>query len=93
MALEGAIRYPTAFDVLVHNAEDIDVTEIKVTNFQCDGTRLAELGFPGDVIVLSLKRDGAIMIPRGDTVLQIQDRLGLIGRPDSIAEATMLLKR
>jgi Trk K+ transport system NAD-binding subunit len=93
MALEGAIRYPTAFDVLVHNAEGIDVTEIRITNLHCNGTRLAELGFPGDVIVLSLKRDGAIIIPHGDTVLQMQDRLGLIGRPASIEEAAALLKR
>jgi Kef-type K+ transport system membrane component KefB/Trk K+ transport system NAD-binding subunit len=93
MALEGAIRYPTAFDVLVHNTEGIDVTEIRVTNLHCNGTRLAELGFPGDVIVLSLQRDGAVIIPHGDTVLQMQDRLGLIGRPASIEEAAALLKR
>ena len=93
MALEGAVRYPTAFDVLVHNTKDIDVTEIRITNFRCNGTRLAELGLPGNVIVLSLQRDGAIMIPHGDTVLQIQDRVGLIGLPDSIEEASRLLKR
>ena len=74
-------------------SEDIDVTEIRITNFRCNGTRLAELGLPGNVIVLSLQRDGAIMIHHGDTVLQIQDRVGLIGLPDSIEEASRLLKR
>jgi Trk K+ transport system NAD-binding subunit len=33
------------------------------------------------------------MIPHGDTVLQMQDRLGLLGRPASIEEAAALLKR
>jgi len=33
------------------------------------------------------------MIPHGDTVLQMQDRLVLIGRPDSIEEAAALLRR
>jgi Trk K+ transport system NAD-binding subunit len=49
--------------------------------------------FAGDLIVLSLQRDGAIMIPHGDTVLQMQDRLGLLGRPASIEGATTILQR
>jgi Trk K+ transport system NAD-binding subunit len=92
MALEGAIRYPTAFDVLIHEAKDIEVTEIRVTNASFDGTRLREIHLPGDALLLSLQRDGVIMIPHGDTVLRLQDRLGLIGSPGAVEEAVSLLK-
>lgn len=92
MVLEGAIRYPTAFDVLVHQTEDIEVAEISVTNHLVSGTCLSDIRFPGDVIVLSLRRDGTIMIPHGDTVLEYHDRLGLIGSPTCVEEATDILK-
>lgn len=92
MALEGAIHYPTAFDVLVHHTEDIDVTEIEVSNPQITGTRLGEIRLPGDVLILSVGRDNTVMIPHGDTVLRLHDRLGLIGSPVCINEATTMLK-
>ena len=81
MALEGAIRYPTVFDVLIHEIEDIEVSEIMVLNREFAGTRLGEIRLPGDALLLSLQRDGTIMIPHGDTVLRLHDRLGLIGSP------------
>jgi Kef-type K+ transport system membrane component KefB len=92
MVLEGAIRYPTAFDVLVHQTEDIEVAEISMTNPRYTGRQLSDIRFPGDVIVLSLRRDGTVMIPHGDTVLQFHDRLGLIGSPTCVEEATVILK-
>ncbi len=92
MALEGAILYPTVFDVLVHRIDNIDVTEIRVSNPAIAGTRLGTMRMPGDSLILSLQRDEELMIPHGDTVLKFNDRLGLIGSPESIAEATFLLK-
>jgi trk system potassium uptake protein TrkA len=91
MALEGAILYPTAFDVLAHQSEDIDVTEIEVTNGRFSKTRLGDVRFPGDVLVLSLQRDGTVMIPNVDTILQLHDRLGLIGTPICVEDAAAML--
>ncbi len=91
MALEGAIRYPSGFDVLVHQTEDIDVTEVEVTNNQHNGTRLGELRLPGDALILSLKRENTVMIPHGDTQLKIHDQLGIIGSPKAIEQARGIL--
>jgi Kef-type K+ transport system membrane component KefB/Trk K+ transport system NAD-binding subunit len=91
MALEGAILYPTAFDVLAHQSEDIDVTEIEITNGRFSKTRLGDIRFPGDVLVLSLQREGTVMIPNGDTILQLHDRLGLIGSPICVEDAAAML--
>jgi Trk K+ transport system NAD-binding subunit len=92
MALEGAIRYPTAFDVLLHQSEGIDVTEVRVTNTRYTGSRLGEIRLPGDAMILSLNRDDTVIIPHGDTVLRLHDHLGLIGSPDSLKEASVMLK-
>lgn len=92
MALEAAIRYPTAFDVLVHRTEDIEVTEMTVRNPLFAGKRLGEIRLPGDTLILSLQRDNTVMVPHGDTVLELQDRLGLIGSLASVEEATAILR-
>ncbi|MGW8144456.1 MAG: monovalent cation:proton antiporter family protein [Anaerolineales bacterium] len=91
MALESAIRYPTAFDILVHQTKGIDVTEVRVTNSGYAGSRLGEMRLPGDALILSLKRDDTVIIPHGDTVLRLHDHLGLIGSPDSLKEASLML--
>jgi Kef-type K+ transport system membrane component KefB len=92
MALEGAFRYPTAFDVLVHQTDNIEVTEVIVMNPQFTRKSLGEIRLPGDALILSLERDSTVMIPQGDTVLRLHDRLGLIGSPESVDEAAAMLK-
>ena len=92
MALEGAIRYPTAFDVLAHEAEEIDVAEVLVTNPRFSGVPLGQIQLPGEPLILSLQRAGTVMVPHRDTVLRLQDRLGLIGSPAAVEEAVAMLK-
>ena len=93
MALEGAIRYPTAFDVLLHQTENIEVAEVKVKNQKYTDVRLAEVRLPGDALILSLKRGDTVLIPDGEIKLQINDQLGLIGSPSSITGAIAMFRR
>jgi Trk K+ transport system NAD-binding subunit len=92
MALEGAIRYPTAFDVLAHEAGEIDVAEALVTNPQFSGMPLGEIRLSGEPLILSLQRGNTVMVPHRDTVVHLQDRLGLIGSPAAVEEAVAVLK-
>jgi Kef-type K+ transport system membrane component KefB/Trk K+ transport system NAD-binding subunit len=93
MALEGALRFPMIFDLLMQKtAEDIDVTEITLTNSRLDGTPLSRVRLPGDTLILSLQREGSIMIPHGDTVLQIGDRVGMLGSPGCLARSVKILR-
>ncbi len=93
MALEGAIRYPSAFDVLIHQAEDVEVYEATLTNQQLDGVPLRRLYLPGNALILSLHRGETITVPHGDFVIRLGDRLGIIGSPDSIERASAILTR
>lgn len=92
MALEGAILYPTAFDVLVHQTDDIEVNEVYVTNQGLHGKRLRDVHLPGDALLLSLRRNSTVMVPHGETVLHLYDRLGLIGSPDAVQEAADIFR-
>jgi Kef-type K+ transport system membrane component KefB/Trk K+ transport system NAD-binding subunit len=93
MALEGALKFPTIFDLLMdQDPEKIDFSEVPLGNARLAGTPLRQLRLPGDVLILSLQRDQSMIVPHGDTVLQIGDRIGLIGSPGALAQALSLLR-
>jgi Kef-type K+ transport system membrane component KefB/Trk K+ transport system NAD-binding subunit len=94
MALEGALRFPTIFDLLLSETrQDIDVSEVVFGSTRLAGTTLGRLRLPGDTLILSIQRDESVIVPNGDTVLQLGDRIGLIGSPRSLSEAISLLRR
>jgi Kef-type K+ transport system membrane component KefB/Trk K+ transport system NAD-binding subunit len=92
MALEGAMRYPTAFDVLLHKTTDVDVGEVGMTNRSFEGVPLGTIRLPGDVLILSVNREDTVIVPNPDTVLRRGDRLGLIGSPDALEESIAMLR-
>ena len=93
MALEGALRYPTIFDLLIdQDQEAIDVTEVSLKNARLAGTPLRQIRLPGDALILSMQRDGGVIVPHGDTVLRLGDRIGMIGSPQSLSRAVALLR-
>lgn len=93
MALEGALRYPTIFDLLVQKTEQgIDVTEVIVTNLNLNNKPLHQIQLPGDTLILSMQRGTNVMVTDGNTILQSGDRLGLIGSPGALEEAVNWLK-
>jgi Kef-type K+ transport system membrane component KefB len=93
MALEGALKFPTIFDLLLDQDRDnIDVSEVSLRNTRLSDTPLRQLRLPGDVLILSLQRDESVIVPHGDIVLQIGDRIGLIGSPGALSRAIAFLQ-
>jgi Kef-type K+ transport system membrane component KefB/Trk K+ transport system NAD-binding subunit len=93
MALEGALRFPTMFDVLNHGVGDIEVGETEVYNRVFVNRPLRLLRLPGNALILSIKRDGAVLVPHGDSTLEPGDCVALIGSPDSVRSAIAELSR
>ncbi len=48
------------------------------------GTHVRDLELPGECLVAAIRRDGRTLIPKGDTVLEMGDRLVVIGEPAAI---------
>lgn len=91
VAIEGALRFPTAFDVLVDQDDDVEVGEAVLQNTDYAGATLRRLQLPGNALILGIQREGAVMVPHGDTVLELGDHIALIGSPDSVGEAIEML--
>jgi Trk K+ transport system NAD-binding subunit len=87
LALEGALHFPAAFDMLADQADGVEVREGSLRNPRLHGQTLRRIKLPGNVLLLGLRREGEVLVPNGDTVLREDDVLMLLGHPDEIQEA------
>jgi Trk K+ transport system NAD-binding subunit len=92
MALEGALRYPSVFDLLAHQTDtQIEVSEVVIRNQDVVDTPLRRLRLPGDTLLLSIHRGQSVVVPDQDSTLHIGDRVGLIGSPSALNDAERFL--
>jgi Kef-type K+ transport system membrane component KefB/Trk K+ transport system NAD-binding subunit len=86
-------RNPSAYELLTRPQEDKEVLEVEVRTQTIAGRRLRSLPLPGDVLVLALRRGGEFLVPRGNTALEIGDRVTLAGSLGHLDDARRLFER
>jgi trk system potassium uptake protein TrkA len=92
IALEGALRFPTAFQVLADRAEEAEVGEGKLHNPALANRPLRMIQLPGNAMILSLQRDGSVIVPDAETVLRVGDCVAMIGSRDSVDRALAVIE-
>jgi Kef-type K+ transport system membrane component KefB/Trk K+ transport system NAD-binding subunit len=92
MALEGALRFPTAFDILAEHGQDVEIGEVRLRNIRVAGRSLRQIRLPGNALVMGIRRKGEVIVPHGDTTFRLGDVVMLIGSPSDIREARALLE-
>lgn len=88
--LELHVRNPDMYMLLTRLKDSKEVLEIDCNNPACAGKALRQLSFPGDVLALALRRHGELIVPHGDTRIELGDHLTLVGSQDCIDEARSL---
>ena len=74
-------------EALLHNERFLSLMLNKDNKtYQLVGKALKEISLPKDSLVALINRDGNMIIPKGDTILDLNDRLTIIGNPKSINE-------
>ncbi len=58
----------------------------------CEGKPVKDIPWPKHFVIASIKRGTQVIIPKGDTILQENDLLTMVGDESSIQEAKNLLK-
>lgn len=89
--LEGMITHPAVFRILCAGTEAKRILEAELENESLVGQTLREIRWPGDVLVLSIQREGDLLVPDGTTLLRSGDRLTFIGSEDPARETLELL--
>ena len=57
------------------------------------GKRVSELNWPDEAVLVSIRRDAAVIIPHGDTVIRVNDTVTAFGHGDSRVAVAYVLER
>jgi Trk K+ transport system NAD-binding subunit/Kef-type K+ transport system membrane component KefB len=82
--LDHFVRSPQATSLLLGMQKDQDTRDVEVLNPNLHGIFLRDLRIPPDVIVLSIKRSGQMIISHGYTRLRLGDIVTLVGSIESL---------
>ena len=84
--LDHFVRSPNAASLLLGMDEGQDSVDVEIVNRDIHGMRLRELRLPSDIIILSIKRKGHIIVSHGYTRLRLGDIITLVGSEKSIED-------
>lgn len=69
------------------------VSEIVVeADAACNGQQVMDIQWPKHFVIASVKRGNQVIIPKGDTILKVNDLLTMVGEEASIEEAKKFLR-
>ena len=78
------IRNPTMYELLTRTDDSRDLCEIAIRNPAFLNKPLKDIDFPGDLLVVAVRKGGELIVPRGDTVLRLGDKLTVLGSDDCV---------
>jgi Trk K+ transport system NAD-binding subunit len=87
--LDHFVRSPQATSLLLGLQKDQDTRDVEVLNPNLHGVYLRNLRLPPDVIVLSVKRGGQMIISHGYTRLRRNDIVTFVGSIESLDNVSL----
>ncbi|REE81968.1 Trk K+ transport system NAD-binding subunit [Lutibacter oceani] len=84
--LDHFVRSPNATSLLLGMDEGQDSMDVEIRNEDIHGMRLRDLRLPADVLVLSIKRKGQLLVSHGYTRMRLGDVITLVGGETSLEE-------
>ena len=87
--LDHFIRSPAATSLLLGMEKDQDTLDLEVQNPALHGRALRDLHLPTDIIILSMKRGGQMLISHGYTRLRIGDIITVVGSVESLEKVRL----
>jgi trk system potassium uptake protein TrkA len=83
--IEGVIRTPGAIDAEAFVGGAVRLIEFRLdSDSTLTGQRIADLHFPHGSLIVAVRRDDAVFIPRGNSQLATGDRIIVMGTPDAL---------
>ena len=73
--------------MMSERGDDVELLDIPLINPSLDGRPLRDVRLPGNALVIGLRRAGEVIVPHGDTRLELGDTLTLVGSPAALRDA------
>ncbi len=87
--LDHVVRAPSAASILLGMDDEQDIIDLEVRDSTLDGVLLRNIRLPLDTVVMSIHRNGQLIIPHDYTQLHLGDCVTVIGSPENLAEVTV----
>ena len=84
--LDHFVRSPNATSLLLGMDEGQDSMDVEIRNKDIHGMRLRDLRLPSDVLVLSIRRKGQLLVSHGYTRMRLGDIMTLVGSEKSLED-------
>lgn len=91
--LDQLVRSPVAASLLLGMDENQVTADIEIANPNIHGLVLRELQLPCDVLVLSIKRKGNVVLSHGYTRLRLGDIITIVGTRESIEKVMLRFEK
>jgi len=85
-------RNPGVLDLLTTTSNERAAMEVLVRSRRIAGQKLRELNLPGDLLILAIRRNEQLLIPRGNTSFEIGDCVSILGGHDSLSATRELFE-
>jgi Kef-type K+ transport system membrane component KefB/Trk K+ transport system NAD-binding subunit len=72
------VRNPAIYALLTRTNDNKEIFQVVVENQSCVNKSLHQLALPGDILILSIQRNGDLLIPHGNTQIEHGDHLTLM---------------
>jgi Kef-type K+ transport system membrane component KefB/Trk K+ transport system NAD-binding subunit len=82
--LSLVVRNPTMYELLTRTDDARDLCEIAIRNPAYLNKPLKDIQFPDDLLVVAVRKEGELIVPRGDTILRKGDHLTVLGSSDCV---------
>lgn len=87
--LEQFVRSPITASLLLGEEDHKAMVDFKVLDLELHGMALRDLRLPNDVIIVSVKRKGQVLISHGYTRLRIGDIVTMVGSLESLENLSL----
>jgi len=88
--LDHFVRSPQATSLLLGMQKNQDTIDLEVLNPNLFGLALRDIRFPADIILLSIKRKGQMIITHGYTRLRRGDLVTMVGSNESLGNMRLM---
>jgi Kef-type K+ transport system membrane component KefB len=89
--LSMLVRNPDMFNLLTSTTDQQNIRELQLRNPGLDGKRVRHLQLTGDLLIVSISREGELLIPHGNMRVHLGDRMTILGSPDAVESASTLI--
>lgn len=90
--VEEAVSVGSLVQLLPLRGAEARLVEVRLAEgFPSRSVPLAEMALPRDATIVAVVRDGHVIVPHGDTVLEVADEVLALVTPESEADLTALL--